>query len=120
MKKNSKYIQVIIFLSSFALLGFLLVQLYWAKNTFNDGSRAICIARQSFHIFDTLDVVKQFNAKALGWTKGRSFYRGKQILEFEMPDSENQKYRPMYNLEQQYIEKFLILSANKLIDCKIL
>ena len=36
MKKNSKYIQVIIFLSSFALLGFLLVQLYWAKNTFNE------------------------------------------------------------------------------------
>lgn len=36
MKKNSKYIQVIIFLSSFALFGFLLVQLYWAKNTFNE------------------------------------------------------------------------------------
>ena len=36
MKKNSKYVQVIIFLSSFALLGFLLVQLYWAKNTFNE------------------------------------------------------------------------------------
>ena len=36
MKKNSRYIQVIIFLSSFALFGFLLVQLYWAKNTFNE------------------------------------------------------------------------------------
>lgn len=36
MKKNSKYIQVIIFLSSFALFGFLLVQLYWAKNTFKE------------------------------------------------------------------------------------
>jgi two-component system phosphate regulon sensor histidine kinase PhoR len=36
LKKNSKYIQVIIFLSSFALLGFLLVQLYWAENTFNE------------------------------------------------------------------------------------
>ena len=36
MKKNNKYIQVIIFLSSFALLGFLLIQLYWAKNTFNE------------------------------------------------------------------------------------
>ena len=74
-----------------------------AKDTFNDGSRAICIARQSFHIFDTLGVINQFTKKALGWTKGRSFYRGKQILEFDMPDSENQKYRPMYNLEQQYI-----------------
>ena len=78
-----------------------------AKDTFNDGSRAICIARQSFHIFDTLGVINQFTKKALGWTKGRSFYRGKQILEFDMPDSKNQKYRPMYNLEQQYIEKFL-------------
>jgi two-component system phosphate regulon sensor histidine kinase PhoR len=36
LKKNSKYIQVIIFLSSFALFGFLLVQLYWAKNTFKE------------------------------------------------------------------------------------
>ena len=36
MKKNNKYIQVIIFLSSFALLGFLLIQFYWAKNTFNE------------------------------------------------------------------------------------
>ena len=43
MKKNSKYIQVIIFLSSFALLGFLLVQLYWAKNTFNE-------KKNNFHI----------------------------------------------------------------------
>ena len=36
MKKNSKYVQVIISLSSFALLGFLLVQFYWAKNTFRE------------------------------------------------------------------------------------
>ena len=43
MKKNSKYIQVIIFLSSFALLGFLLIQLYWAKNTFKE-------KKNNFHI----------------------------------------------------------------------
>ena len=36
MKKNSKYIPIIIFLISFALLGFLLIQVYWAKNTFNE------------------------------------------------------------------------------------
>ena len=81
--------------------------LFESKDTFNDGSRAICIARQSFHIFDSIGVVEPFLDKALGWTKGRSFYRGEQILEFDMPDSRNQKYRPMYNLEQQYIEKFL-------------
>ena len=36
MKQISKYIQIIISLSSFALLGFLIIQFYWAKNTFNE------------------------------------------------------------------------------------
>ncbi len=39
-----------------------------AKATFNDGSRAICISRSSFHILDSLGVVEPFLDKALGWT----------------------------------------------------
>lgn len=78
-----------------------------AKPTFNDGSRAICVARQSYHILERLGAVQPFLEKSLGWTTGRSFYRGKQILEFEMPDSPREKYRPMYNIEQQYIEQYL-------------
>ncbi|GAB4529478.1 MAG: FAD-dependent oxidoreductase [Roseibium sp.] len=81
--------------------------LFDAKDTFNDGSRAICIARQSFHILDRIGAVEPFLEKSLGWTAGRSFYRGRQILEFRMPDGPNEKYRPMYNLQQQYIEQFL-------------
>lgn len=78
-----------------------------AKPTFNDGSRAICVARSSFYILARIGAVVPFLDKALGWTTGRSFYRGKQILEFQMPDSDREKYRPMYNLQQQYIEQFL-------------
>ena len=36
MKQISKYIQTIVSLSSFALVGFLIIQFYWAKNTFNE------------------------------------------------------------------------------------
>lgn len=81
--------------------------LFDAKPTFNDGSRAICVARSSLNIFDRIGVVAPFLEKSLGWTTGRSFYRGRQILEFKMPDSDQEKYRPMYNLQQQYIEQFL-------------
>lgn len=77
------------------------------KATFNDGSRAICISRSSFHILDRLGVVGPFLEKSLGWTLGRSFYRGRQILQFAMPDGADEKFRPMYNLQQQYIEAFL-------------
>ncbi|NSY38151.1 FAD-dependent monooxygenase [Leisingera sp. ANG59] len=81
--------------------------LFDAKSTFNDGSRAICVARQSFRIFDRIGAVVPFLEKALPWTTGRSFYRGRQILEFAMPDSPAEKYRPMYNIQQQYIEQYL-------------
>ncbi|MDF1727566.1 MAG: FAD-dependent monooxygenase, partial [Sulfitobacter sp.] len=81
--------------------------LFDAKDSFNDGSRAICVARQSFYILERLGAVAPFLEKSLGWTTGRSFYRGSQILEFEMPDSPREKYRPMYNIQQQYIEQYL-------------
>ncbi|MCB1381461.1 MAG: FAD-dependent monooxygenase [Notoacmeibacter sp.] len=91
-----------------------------AKATFNDGSRAICIARQSFHILERIGALEPFLDKSLGWTTGRSFYRGKQILEFDMPDSPHDKFRPMYNIEQQYIEQYLwdAIAAEPLIETR--
>ena len=90
------------------------------KSTFNDGSRAICVSRSSFHTLQTLGAEKRFVEKSLPWVSGRSFFRGKQILEFFMADSNHDKYRPMYNLEQQYIEAFLYeaVAASDLIDMR--
>ncbi len=91
-----------------------------AGSTFGDGSRAICVARQSFHILERIGAVAPFLNKALGWTTGRSFYRGHQILEFEMPDSPRDKYRPMYNIQQQFIEQYLwdAIAAEPLIETR--
>ncbi len=90
------------------------------KSTFNDGSRAICISRSSMYILESVGAVDAFLKKSLGWTTGRTFYRGKQILEFHMPDSAEEKYRPMYNLQQQYIEQFLwdAVAQSPLIDAR--
>ena len=90
------------------------------KDTFNDGSRAICIARPSMHILERIGAVAPFLEKALGWRFGRSYYRGKQIFRLEMPHPANEKYLPMYNLQQQYIEKFLhdAVAASGLIDMR--
>ena len=90
------------------------------KNTFNDGSRAICIARPSMHILERIGAVAPFLEKALGWRFGRSYYRGEQIFRLEMPHPENEKYLPMYNLQQQYIEKYLhdAVAACDLIDMR--
>jgi 3-(3-hydroxy-phenyl)propionate hydroxylase len=90
------------------------------KTTFNDGSRATCIARPSMQIFQQIGAVAPFLAKALGWTRGRSYFRGAEFFQFEMPHSGNEKYLPMYNLQQQYTEQFLwaAVAAQPLIDLR--
>jgi 3-(3-hydroxy-phenyl)propionate hydroxylase len=90
------------------------------KDTFNDGSRATCIARPSMQIIDSIGAVQPFVDKALGWQFGRSYYGDEQIFRLEMPHPEGEKYLPMYNLQQQYTEKFLhdALARNPLIDMR--
>src|SRR5436190_2406878 len=90
------------------------------KDTFNDGSRAICIARPSMHILERIGAVAPFLEKSLGWRYGRSYYRGEQIFRLEMPHPPNEKYLPMYNLQQQYIEQYLhdAVAACDLIDMR--
>jgi len=90
------------------------------KHTFNDGSRAICVARSSLVAMQMLGIEAPFLEKSLPWLSGRSFFRGRQFLEFFMADSPEERHRPMYNLEQQYIEKFLYdaVADSPLIDMR--
>ena len=72
------------------------------------------------HILERIGVVTPFLKKALGWRYGRSYYRGEQIFRLEMPHPESEKYLPMYNLQQQYIEQYLhdAVAACELIDMR--
>lgn len=90
------------------------------KSTVNDGSRAICLSRHSLEIFQRLGVDGPFTEKGLGWTRGRTYFRDQEIYRFEMPHSEHERFQPMYNLQQQYIEQFLIdkAQANELIELR--
>ena len=90
------------------------------KETFNDGSRAICLARPSLQILQRIGAVEPFLAKALGWRHGQSFYRGQRIFRLEMPHGDHEKYLPMYNLQQQYIEQYLwdAIAGTDLVDAR--
>ncbi len=79
-----------------------------AKSSVGEGSRAICIARHSVEIFQQLGVAGRFLGKALPWTDGTSYYRERPVYRLRMPHGPDERYYPMYNLQQQYIEQFLV------------
>ena len=45
---------------------------------------------------------------ALPWRHGNSFYRGQRVFRMEAPHSDDERFAPMNNLQQQYVEQFLI------------
>lgn len=79
-----------------------------ADDTVCVGSRAACISRRSLEIMARLGVLPAFMAKGLPWTGGRSFYKTEEVFRFEMPHDARQKLPPMINLEQYYIEQYLL------------
>lgn len=72
------------------------------------GSRAICISRRSLEILARHGAVAPFLATGLPWTGGRSFYRHHEVLRFAMPHDASQRLPPMVNIQQYYIEQFLL------------
>jgi 3-(3-hydroxy-phenyl)propionate hydroxylase len=67
-----------------------------------------------------LGLADRFVAKGLGWTHGTSYYGTRPVYRLEMPHSEHERFHPMYNLQQQYIEQFLVEAAAEepLIDLR--
>ncbi|OUM04544.1 FAD-dependent oxidoreductase [Variovorax sp. JS1663] len=79
-----------------------------ADDTVCVGSRAACVSRRSLEIIERLGALPAFLAKGLAWTGGRSFYKTEEVFRFEMPHDTLQKLPPMINLEQYYIEQYLL------------
>ncbi|NKC15314.1 MAG: monooxygenase [Gammaproteobacteria bacterium] len=90
------------------------------KHTVNDGSRAVCLARHSMEQLQQLGIADTFTSKALGWTHGSSYFRGQCVYRLEMPHSGHERFLPMYNLQQQYMEQYLADAARQhpLIDVR--
>jgi 3-(3-hydroxy-phenyl)propionate hydroxylase len=79
-----------------------------ADDTVCVGSRAVCVSRRSLEIIERLGALPAFLAKGLPWTGGRSLYKSEEVFRFEMPHDPDQKLPPMINLQQYYIEQYLL------------
>lgn len=84
------------------------VLLLEGSNQIGVGSRAICFAKRSLEIFDKLGVVKPMLEKGVQWNVGRVFFREKEIDRFDLSPEKQSKYPAFINLQQYYIEQFLI------------
>ncbi len=84
-----------------------------AEQQVSHGSRAIVLTRRSMEIIQQAGVAAPFLAKGLPWSDGRSFYRGRQVYHMVLPHDADDRFMPGLNLQQQYIEQYLVEAAQR-------
>ena len=86
----------------------------------SEGSRAIVFTRRSMEILQQVGVAGRVSDSGLPWRFGNSFYRGQRVFRMEAPHSEDDRFFPMTNLQQQYLEEYLVdaVLAHPLIELR--
>lgn len=72
------------------------------------GSRAIVFTRRSLEILQQVGVSQRMTQNGLPWRHGHSFYRGQRVFRMEAPHDADDRFFPMLNLQQQYLEEYLV------------
>ncbi|RTZ38884.1 FAD-binding protein [Candidimonas sp. SYP-B2681] len=84
----------------------------------SEGSRAIVFTRRSMEILQQVGVADRVTENGLPWCFGNSYYRGQRVFRMENDRDDDDRFFPMINLQQQYLEEYLVTAAhaNPLID----
>ncbi|MDP3135739.1 MAG: FAD-dependent oxidoreductase [Burkholderiaceae bacterium] len=83
-------------------------------NTTSEGSRAIAWAKRTLEIWDRMGSAERIKSKGVGWELGKVFYRQELLYQFTMKANESQKMPPFVNLQQYYVEEYLIDKCREL------
>ena len=85
----------------------------------SNGSRAICFAKRTLEVFDRLGCGDPMVEKGVTWNLGRVFHRDEPVYSFNLLPEGGHRRPAFVNLQQYYVEGFLLDRANALPNIEI-
>ncbi len=79
-----------------------------AERQLSEGSRALVYTKRSMEILQFVGAADSIMGKALPWTHGNSIYKGQTVFRMASPTGEYDQFSPLNNLQQNYLEDFLL------------
>ncbi len=77
-------------------------------HTVSVGSRAICWAKRTLEIFDRLGCGEPVARKGVGWNVGKVYHRSDLVFQFDLLPEHGHRRPAFVNLQQYYVEEFLV------------
>ena len=88
-------------------------------DTLSSGSRAICFAKRTLEIFDRLQCGAPMLKKGVSWNVGKVFLQDELIYSFNLQPETGHAHPAFVNLQQYYVEGFLVERAQALPNLDI-
>jgi 3-(3-hydroxy-phenyl)propionate hydroxylase len=88
-------------------------------DTVSVGSRAICWSKRTLEILDRLGCGERLVQKGVGWNVGRVFFHHEQVYQFDLLPEQGHHRPAFINLQQYYVEQFLVERLNELPDAEL-
>jgi 3-(3-hydroxy-phenyl)propionate hydroxylase len=91
-----------------------------AERQVSEGSRAIVFTRRTMEILQQVGVAARVAADGLPWRFGSSYYRNQPVYRMEAPHEDDDRFPPMTNLQQQFLEAYLLeaCAASGLVELR--
>ncbi len=83
-------------------------------NTVSIGSRGLCYAKRTLDILDRLGCGQPVVDKGVTWNIGRTFFGTEEVFNFNLLPEAGHRRPGMVNLQQYYLEQFLVERAQQL------
>lgn len=86
------------------------------NNVVSVGSRAICWSKRALEVLDRIGVGQRCVEKGVIWKVGRTLHRDREVWNFDLQPEPGHKMPAFVNLQQYYVEEYLVARAMEFPD----
>jgi 3-(3-hydroxy-phenyl)propionate hydroxylase len=79
-----------------------------------EGSKALCMQRETLEIWARLGVGEAVAQRGVQWNLGRTYFRGRELFQTRLPADEGDHFPPFVNINQTEVEGLLLKRLGEL------
>jgi 3-(3-hydroxy-phenyl)propionate hydroxylase len=81
-----------------------------------EGSKALCMQRETLEIWARLGIGEQVAKRGVQWNLGRTYFRGRELFQVRLPSSNRDHFPPFVNINQTEVEEMLLARITELAE----
>ena len=79
-----------------------------------EGSKALCMQRETLEIWARLGIGEAVAGRGVQWNLGRTYFRGRELFQVRLPSSSRDHFPPFVNINQTEVEEMLLARIGEL------